>query len=51
VGAVSVVNVIAFVWVMKKMNFGMSAISSSEAEDALVRDDAVVSRESMASIK
>ncbi|GAB9476970.1 Proton-dependent oligopeptide transporter, partial [Globisporangium polare] len=48
VGAVSVVNVIAFVWVMKKMNFGMSALSSSE--DSVIGKDSVA-RESFGATK
>ncbi|GAB9477497.1 hypothetical protein Gpo141_00014580, partial [Globisporangium polare] len=51
VGAVSVVNVIAFVWVMKKMNFGMDAIAVEDENEYLVSKDSVMSRESMAAIK
>uniref|UniRef100_K3W9A6 Major facilitator superfamily (MFS) profile domain-containing protein n=1 Tax=Globisporangium ultimum (strain ATCC 200006 / CBS 805.95 / DAOM BR144) TaxID=431595 RepID=K3W9A6_GLOUD len=51
VGAVSVVNMIAFVLVLKKMNFGMSSSEAEESGDFLVGNDSVISRESIAATK
>ncbi|KAF1317015.1 Proton-dependent oligopeptide transporter, partial [Globisporangium splendens] len=51
VGAVSVVNMIAFTFVLRKMNFGMSSSEPEESGDLLVGNDSVVSRESIAATK
>ncbi|POM77862.1 Proton-dependent Oligopeptide transporter (POT) Family [Phytophthora palmivora] len=50
VGAVSVVNFIAFYFTMKKMNFGMSS-STNDDEFGLQGKDSVASRHSVAASK
>ncbi|RLN43951.1 hypothetical protein BBJ28_00017250 [Nothophytophthora sp. Chile5] len=51
VGAVSVVNFVAFYFTMKKMNFGMSHRSGLDEDAPLTGKDSVASRHSIAAAK